>query len=247
MIRIVFVSMLIVLSSIACSSREESGSLLSEIAPPATPTPSLEYTLEDIQIGAGRILPPYGITVQADFVRLRVILNSDSETVSNRLTNLQQAVTDIEQLAESDEAIQLDAVTLNQIGSDAEEKILSSVRYSGNLDSSSITLTFGSRLAVHNDSLLDSLAAFDTFLNNITLTDSLSLQATAVETRISQPENYRPQLVAKVYEELEAIQTEYGQAVSFTVTELHGPVHSLRLSDTEYYLYIEPHITVSEF
>lgn len=245
--RTVIIIALLTLSIIACNSREERGSLLSELAPSATPTPSREYTLEDIQIGASRVLPPYGITVRADWVRLRVILNSDSETVSKRLTDLQQAVTDIQHLADGDEAIQLDGVRLNQIGSDAEEKILSSVRYSGNLDSSSITLTFGSDLADHNDSLLDSLAVFDTFLNTIALTDSLSLRATAVETHISQPESYRPQLIANVYEELEAVQTEYGQAVSFTVTGLHGPVQRLQLSDTDYYLYLEPTITVSEF
>jgi len=84
-------------------------------------------------------------------------------------------------------------------------------------------------------------------LSDLNLSETITVQALSVETEISDPEMYRSELVSKVYQELEAVQQEYGQGVKFEITGLHGNLQTIRLSDTEYYIYLEPNIIVSEF
>ena len=88
---------------------------------------------------------------------------------------------------------------------------------------------------------------FNDFLSGLNLSETITVQALSVETEISDPEMYRPELVSKVYQELEAVQQEYGQSVKFEITGLHGGLQTIQLSDTEYYIYLEPNIIVSEF
>ncbi len=114
-------------------------------------------------------------------------------------------------------------------------------------DSSAAIVTLTTNLTDQNDNLLESLIVFNDFLHSLNLPETIRLDTLSVEAEISKPEIYREQLIAQVYQELAAIQEEYGQAVKFEISGLHGGLQTIPLSDTEYYLYLEPAIVVSEF
>jgi hypothetical protein len=94
---------------------------------------------------------------------------------------------------------------------------------------------------------LESLIVFNDFLHSLNLPETISFDTLSVEAQISDPDIYRAQLVAQVYQELAAIQKEYGRAVKFEITGLHSGLQTIPLSDTDYYLYLEPAIVVNEF
>jgi hypothetical protein len=166
--------------------------------------------------------------------------------VADRLEDIRQAIEQISALATDDEAVDLGATSINQVAASSDREALSS--YTWNVDSSSVILELTTTLTeASRDNLLESFITFENFLKSVTLPETISIQAVSIGSGISDPESYRPQLVAKVYQELEAIQAEYGQAVKFEITGLHSGVKILKLSDTEYYLYIEPAIITKEF
>ena len=91
------------------------------------------------------------------------------------------------------------------------------------------------------------LIVFNDFINAIDLPDTISIHALSVETELGDPETFRQQLIAQVYQELDSIQEAYGKSVKFEITGLHSGLQMMKLTDTEYYIYLEPNIVVSEF
>lgn len=81
----------------------------------------------------------------------------------------------------------------------------------------------------------------------LTLPETISVDTLSIEAEISNPEIYRQQLITEVYQELDAIQEEYGQSVKFEVTGLHSGLKAMPITDIAYYLYLEPAIVVREF
>lgn len=216
-----------------------------------TPAPTGYDSLANVQIIGETPLPPYGLRVRADVAELQIQVRSSKESVTDRLNELEQTLAQLEALAAQDEAIRLTAVSLGQVGSDYERGALldssRSLMDSSRGNSSALTMRLESNLQPQSLSLLDSLAQFNQFLAGLSLSDTLELNILTVQSRISQPESYRSQLIAQVYQELAGIEGQYGPDVAFDVRELHGPLLSRPLSDVEYYLYLEPVISVTEF
>lgn len=209
------------------------------------PTPTRLY-IQNIQVSPDTVLPPYGISVKADRAVFQMSVTSSKEDVAERLADIQQAIEQIASLAAEDEQVELGSTALNQITESSERDAVSSYVWSA--DSASVILKLTAPLAEgSNDNLLESFTHFDNFLRAVPLPETITVQALSIGSEIADPEIYRPQLVAKVYQELEAVQTEYGEVVKFEVTGLHSGLKILQLSDTEYYLYIEPGIITKEF
>lgn len=231
------------IAAITCSNTT-GDRLFSETSNQLAPTPTSVY-IQTIQINQGSVLPPYGMKVKADTASLKISLSSSKDEAAGRLEDIQQAIGQIATLATEDEAVDLESTSVNQVTESSERGISSSLIW--NVDSTSVTLKLTTSLTESNDSLLESLVIFNNFLSAITLPDTMTIQAFSIESEIRDPETYRSQLVAKVYQELEAVQAEYGQAVQFEVTGLHSGLKTISLSDTEYYIYLEPAIVVTEF
>jgi hypothetical protein len=232
-----------IFAAITCSNTTGDG-LFSEISSELAPTPTSVY-IQTIQINQGSVLPPYGMKVKADIASLKISLSSSKDEATGRFEDIQQAIEQISTLANEDEAVDLASTAVNQVTGDSARASASSLTW--NVDSTAVTLKLTTSLTDDNSSLLESLVTFNNFLSAITLPDTMTIQAFSIESEIHDPEIYRSQLVAKVYQELEAVQAEYGQAVQFEITGLHSGLKTISLSDTEYYIYLEPAIIVTEF
>lgn len=202
-------------------------------------------SVQNVQLSPGTVLPPYGLKVPADMVILTLRVSTSQEEVESRFADIQQALDQMAALAEKNEQITLDHVSVGQIGGSSERA--TAVPYLESLDSSAVTVELSTPLAAHHQQLLNSLVAFNGFLSALELPESIAVQAVTVETAVNEPEQCRAQLIAQVYQELDAIQETYGPAVKFEITGLHGPLLTMPLSDTEYYLYLEPSVIVKEF
>jgi hypothetical protein len=243
MIKQILAITLVLFAATACMLNTTREALLNQENSTVIPTP---IRLQNIQISQGTVLPPYGLKVKADLAALKISVTSSKEDAAARLDDIQQALEKISTLAADDEAVDLGAASINQVAESSDRELLSS--YTWDVDSSSVILELTTTLTeTAHDNLLESFITFDNFLKTVTLPETITIQALAIGSQISDPESYRPQLVAKVYQELETIQAEYGQTVKFEVTGLHSGLKILQLSDTEYYLYIEPAIITKEF
>jgi hypothetical protein len=243
MVKQILAITLALFTATACMLNPTKDALLTQESNIVVPTP---ISLQNIQISQGVVLPPYGLKVKADIAVLKIRVTSSKEGVTDRLEDIQGAIRQISTLAADDEGVDLGATALNQVAESSDRAASSS--YIWSTDSASVILDLTTTLTEgSHDNLLESFITFDNFLKTVTLPETITMQALSIGSEISDPESYRPQLVAKVYLELEAIQTEYGQAVKFEVTGLHSGLKILQLSDTEYYLYIEPAIITKEF
>ena len=243
MIKQILTITLTLFAATACMLNTTRDALLNQESNVVVPTP---IRLQNIQITPDTVLPPYGLQVKADLASLKISVTSSNEDVAGRLEDIQGAIEQISTLAADDEAVDLGAASINQVAESSDREVLSA--YTWNVDSSSVILELTTTLTeTSHDNLLESFITFDNFLKSLTLPETITIQALSIGSQISDPESYRPQLVAKVYQELEAIQAEYGQAVKFEITSLHSGLKILQLSDTEYYLYIEPAIITKEF
>jgi hypothetical protein len=213
---------------------------INKVVPTSTPP-----SIGNVQINQGRILPPYGMKVEADRASLKLRMSSSKDSVTERFDDIKNAVTQISALASEHGAISLEDTSVSQVSGGSSRA--TAVPYFEGFDSSSVNLKLTIDLGEQNHSLFDSVIVFNDFLNDLNLSETITVQALSVETAISNPEMYRPELVSKVYQELAAVQEAYGQSVQFEITCLHGILQTLQLTDTEYYIYLEPNIIVSEF
>ncbi|MEW5960242.1 MAG: hypothetical protein AB1801_21160 [Chloroflexota bacterium] len=231
------------LTIVACGSRTSDRLLGDKEKVSVTPTPP---SLQNVQINQTTVLPPYGIKVRADVASLKLRVSSSEDALTERLETIQTVVDHLSELAANSETVNLQYITVNQVSSSSDRG--TAVPYlSERFDSSSVIIALQTDLTEHNHNLLKSLTVFNNFLNTLTLPETITLDTVSIEAEISRPEAYRDQLIAKVYQELEAIQAEYGQTVKFEITGLHSGLQTIPLTDTEYYLYIEPSIVVTEF
>ncbi|HEY84314.1 MAG TPA: hypothetical protein G4N96_04265 [Chloroflexi bacterium] len=207
---------------------------------------STVWPLQNVQVNSGQILPPYGVKVAAETVLLQITVSVTDKEAADNLQTLQSAVTHIANLASENNQVQLESASVNQIANSARGSIEKIVTNSYNLNSS-ITLELVADLSDQTLSLIDALIIFDEFLDTVKLPDTVTLHVLSAETRIANPEMYRQQLVAQVYDELDAVKADYGSAVTFEVTGLHDSLQVMRLNDTEYYIYLKPNIITKEF
>jgi hypothetical protein len=206
---------------------------------------SVRSDIQNVQVGQSRILPAYGVKVVAEIASLKLRVSTSKEDTTSRLDDIQNAIEHISSLAAENSLVNLEHIDVSQVSSSADRA--TPTPYIQNLDTSSITLKLSTDLAAHNHSLTECLIVFNDFLNAIDLPDTISIRALSVETELSDPETYRRQLIAQVYQELDSIQEEYGKSVKFEITGLHSGLQMMKLTDTEYYIYLEPNIVVSDF
>ncbi len=241
--RLLVIIFVIVATTTACVNNAGERLLsdgINKVVPTSTPP-----SIGNVQINQGRILPPYGMKVEADRTSLKLRVSSSKDGVTERFDDIKNAVRQISSLAFEHDAVSLEDTSVSQVSGGSSRA--TAVPYFESFDSSSANLKLTIDLDEQDHSLLDSVIIFNNFLNNLNLPETITVQALSVETEISDPEMYRPELVSKVYQELEAVQEEYGQAVKFEITGLHGSLQTIQLNDTEYYIYLEPNIIVSEF
>ena len=237
-------ALIILVSAIAACSRNSTGRLLENSEKISiTPTP---LSIQNIQINPASVLPPYGIRVRADIAAMKLRVSSTKEDTTARLETIQKAVEQFSELAANDDSVELQYISVSRVSS-GSDRGTAEPYFGERYDSSSAVLKLTTNLAEHNDNLLESLIAFNTFLSNLNLSETVTIETLSIEAEISDPEIYREQLIAKVYQELEAVQEEYGQSVKFEITGLYGRLQTIPLTDTEYYLYLEPAIAVHEF
>jgi len=224
----------------ACSfGRSEAYEIVSEVTERWPDT-------QNIQLSQGQVLPPYGVRVTAEKATLILRISTSQRDTIDRMEDIQQAMNHITVLADENDAVSLVGIAVNQVsGSYASEE--SSTRNIQNLDTSGITLKLTSELSRYDYDFIQCIAEFNEFLNAIDLPDTIHTQAVSIEADLGDLEGYRSQIIAEVYRELNAVQDEYGQSVTFEISGLYDPLKKMQLSDSEYYLYLEPMIIALEF
>jgi len=243
LMKIFFALIFVTFAIVGCGSNSSGRLLGSGKKTIVTPTPP---SLQNIQVSQTSILPPFGMKVRADVASLKIRVSSSTDDTPDRLEAIRKAVEQISELAANDVSVNLQYISVSRISSSSDRGTAVPF-FSESYDSSSVILRLTTDLAEHNHNLLESLIVFNSFLNTLNLPETITIDTLSVEAEISNPEIYREQLIAKVYQELHAIQEEYGQSVKFEITGLHSGLQTIPLADTEYYLYLEPAIVVNEF
>jgi len=209
--------------------------------------PALSPTaVYQVQVKPTTLLPPYGLQVRADVAAVHLRLNTTKDSATDKLADIQSAVQAINTLTDQYNQITLASInTLHIEGSDRTSSIDSG--YWTMLDTSNVTLKLTTPITESTMSLGDSLTMFNTFLSTLTLAETITLEVSSIEAEISNSEQYRQQLINQVYQELQMVQNNYGEAVTYEINGLHTTIQTISLSDVEYYLYLEPVIVVKEF
>jgi hypothetical protein len=199
-----------------------------------------------ITFSQSQVLPPYGIHVSADLVELGLHVSTTQKGTLERMEDIQLAIDTIASLAANDESISLAETSVEGVsGSYGREDV--SAENVQTLDTSTISLKLTTELSQHDGDFIQSVEAFNEFLNGIDLPDTLAVQAVSVGTELEDLESYRQQVIEQVYQELDAVRAEYGEDVVFEISGLYAPLQMMQLSDVDYYLYLEPVVVVSEF
>ncbi len=209
--------------------------------------PALRVTeYPTMQLSQSPTLFPYGVTVKAETAALNLIVNSSRSNISERMVDIQQAVDEIARVAAESDGLLVERISVNQINSGypRKEGTTSSVQ---NLDVSEVTLRLTTNLAQHDYDFVRAVSNFNNFLNAVKLPESVTLRVLSVEADLGDLESYRSQIITQLYEELDAVKQAHGQTVRFEITGLYTPLKKMQLSDIEYYLYLEPVVTVIEY
>jgi hypothetical protein len=201
---------------------------------------------QNVQFAQSQVLFPYGVKVTAQAATLNLLVSTSQTDAAARMEDIEKAIAVIKELVSQNDKIVLEGISISQItGSYArEENSTSNIQ---NLDASAITLRLTTKLADHNNDFVETVADFNDFLNAIDLPDSLTVNATSVEAELGDLEQYRSQIIAQLYRELKSVKDGHGETVKFEITGLYDPLKKIQLSDSEYYLYLEPVVRVVEF
>lgn len=206
-----------------------------------------ESSIQDIQVGQSQILPPYGMRVTAEVAALELSISTSQRDASDRHADLQGAIDRITQLAIENETVTLDYIIAHRVGGKYEYGREASARDIQNLDTSTIIVKLTVNLAEHKYNLMRCVIIFNDFIQTLSLSETVAIQVLSIETELGDLATYRSELVAQVYAELYTVQEQYGPTVKYEVTGLYNPLKLMRLTDTEYYIYLEPVVIVSEF
>ncbi|RME76404.1 MAG: hypothetical protein D6784_05935 [Chloroflexi bacterium] len=207
------------------------------------PTPALR----NLQVGMPAVLPPYGIRVQADAAVLTLRLTSKKLDTGDRLETLQKAINTLASAAANTGGLSFRYVSVLEAERDYSRGTAVPIPVETWSDSTSVLVRLVLERGDPPATLLESAATFNRFLNSLTLSPDVEVQTVSLRADIRDPEKYRQQIVDLIYQELEQTRQTYDSAVTFEISDLHTPLRILPLSDTEYYLYLEPVITVHEF
>jgi hypothetical protein len=197
-------------------------------------------------ISPGNLLPPYGLRLRAEAVALTLRVSTSIENPAERFADIQGALEIISDAAAESDTVTLQDVVLEDVGALSPSRNEDVPQVDGIL-SSSLTLKLTTDLPAGQTSLIESVASFNAFLGSINLPETVSVRIVSLEPVIGNPESYREQLIARVYDELEAVRSEYGETVQFEISGLYAMPQLRKLNDTEYYVYIEPTIVVTGF
>jgi len=199
-----------------------------------------------IQLSQSQILFPYGLKVRAEAVTLNLLVSTSQENAADRVEDLQKAILTITALASNTNTITVEQSSVNQINGSypREESSTSNIQ---NLDTSAVTIKLATKLTEHDNDFMKTVADFNVFLESIAVPDSITIRTVSIEADLGELETHRSQIISEFYQQLESVKDEYGPEVKFGVTGLYDPLKKIQLSDTEYYLYLEPVVTVIEF
>jgi len=201
---------------------------------------------QSIQFSQSQVLHPYGALATAEKVTLNLQIYTSQKNIDGRKEDIHKAISEITALVDENESISLAEISVNQVsGSYAKEE--NSTRNIQNLDTSRIELKLTINLSRYDYNFAKCIDEFNDFLNEINLPSTIKVQALSVEAELGDLEEYRSQIIAQVYQELNVIQNEYGEDVKFEITGLYEPLKKMQINDIEYYLYLEPIVTVIEF
>jgi hypothetical protein len=184
--------------------------------------------------------------LRAEAVALTLRVSTAIENPAERFADIQGALEIITDAAAESEAVTLEEVLLDDVGAVSPSRDEDVPQVDG-IVSSSLTLKLTTGLPEGQDSLIQSVASFNAFLGSINLPETISVRIIALEPVVENPESYREQLIARVYDELAAVRAEYGETVQFEISGLYAMPQLRKLNDTEYYVYIEPTIVVTGF
>jgi uncharacterized protein with NAD-binding domain and iron-sulfur cluster len=201
---------------------------------------------QPIQVSQAQLLPPYGVYVQAETAVLTLHLSSSQNNATNRTVAIQESLDEITTQANNSESIRLQAIDIDQVSesySRAEEP--TSRTYT--LDTSSVTVELSYDLVQNEPDLRAAIVAFEDFLNQLMLPDTVTIEAVSVKAQLGDLEEQRAQIIAQLYQELDAVQGDYGDEVLFEISGLYDGLKQIQISGVTFYIYLEPVVTVREF
>ncbi len=195
-----------------------------------------------VPLGTGQVLPPYGQRVRAETAVLTLTLSSTQTDSAGRLAELQSALADLAQLAE-EQGLTLAPPLSNQISGAYARSEETPANYT--LEAGSLTLRLATPLTEQDQDLTAVLLRFNEFLTAVDLPETSVVTPATVTAELGDLTAVRQGLIAQVYGELADHQAAYEPAGEFQVAGLYDGLKLLPLSDVEYYVYLEPVISLN--
>lgn len=233
---------------------------------PAAPTGEENVNrvdMEEVKFGNTSVLTPYGITVQADAAVLRLEIISVHDDLWERVVQLQNTLNLLQAQAQTQGTIMVRDVNLEGLNgsysrvpdsSSSTQTESSFGSFSSNrtveieMDKASvIQLELFMPIGEQTQTIFEPMKLFSDFLAGIAVGDGIYLEPLFISSQITDPEQYRAQLIAQVYAELAAVKAQYGENITYEIVGLYEPLKVTALNDLQYYLFIEPTIVVKEF
>ncbi len=168
--------LLIIITACGNSGREGYGFMTPAIGERG---PDLQY----IPISQSQVLPPYGRKVTAETAVLQLRISSTQQEAWARINDVQEATDTIAKLADENDAISMEKVSINQVGGSSSGLEFSTPSFQ-NLDTSVVTIKLTSELSQYDDDFAESIIAFNDFLITLDLPDTIAVQALSVQTEL---------------------------------------------------------------
>lgn len=199
-----------------------------------------------IQLAQSQAQFPYGVKATAGAIDLDLLVTTSQELSSKRITDIQLAVDVLtEQVAQNDH-IFIEQISASQVNGDYPRKESANANIQ-TLDTSSVKIRLTTAIGQNDNAFIEAVAIYNDFLGSLALPDTIKIRALSMEADLGDLEKYRSQIITDLYQELGAVRSEHSQSVKFEISGLYDPLKKIQLSDTEYYLYLEPVITVIDF
>ena len=204
------------------------------------------YDYQSIEISHGQVLPPYGVKVKSDTLVLNLMASTSQKETEARIADIQKVIGVITKQAAERDSITLVETSIVQINSSYQRKE-NSLTNVQNVDASAVRMKLNIDITQHGNDFIKSVTAFNEFLNGLELADSITLKSISLEADLGDLEPYRSQIIERIYAEMNAVKNEQGETVKFEVAGLYAPLKKMQLNDLEYYLYLEPIVTITEY
>jgi len=195
-------------------------------------------------------IPHVSLIRRADFAVRNITISSDTRDAAPRLAELRQALQSVTRFTDRNARVSValieedeDASGQSRVVAFTVEKAMQSLRPGERPDTSQVTVTVRTRIAASDDldGVQERLAAF---VRDIPRPGRVEVMFAGMELTLTNPQQYRTQLIADIAEDATAISERLGASYGAQLNGLEHPIAWRRAGDLDLRLFIPYSMTI---